>query len=94
MRKLGLYLKRLGKELGYTKNQWGKIAQYLVGADFGDIIKEHFGIETNYMSRLFGGKYKGKQWEVDVAGANGELAIVGEVKVTMTVDDIETFVAN
>ena len=92
--KVGAYIKRIGKQLGDTKNQWGKIAQYLVGADFNNLLKEHFGIDASYMAQLLKGTYDGKDWEIDVAGANGEIAVVGEVKATMTVKDIDAFVAN
>ena len=92
--KVGAYIKRIGKQLGDTKNQWGKIAQYLVGADFNNLLKERFGIDASYMAQLLKGTYDGKDWEIDVAGANGEIAVVGEVKATMTVTDIDTFVAN
>ena len=94
LKETGLYLKRLGKQLGEYKNQWGKIAQYLVGSDFDAILKESFGIDVTYWVKLYKGKYQDKEWEIDVAAANGDVAVVGEVKVTMSAKDIDTFVAN
>ena len=93
LKETGVYLKKLGAELGNVGNQWGKIAEYLVGADFRAILKERFDITVDFAARRFDGSYQGEDWEVDVAAANGEVAVVGEVKVTMTVKKIDKFVA-
>ena len=93
LKETGVYLKKLGSELGNVGNQWGKIAEYLVGADFRAILKERFNIAVDFAARRFDGSYRGEDWEVDVAAANGEVAVVGEVKVTMTVEKIDKFVA-
>ena len=85
-------IKNLGTEVGSIGNQWGKIAEYLVGSDFKSILKEQFGIVTDFSARNFDGNYQGEYWEVDIAAANGDIAVVGEVKVTMTVEKVEAFV--
>ena len=86
-------IKNLGTEVGSIGNQWGKIAEYLVGSDFKYILKEQFGIVTDFSARNFDGNYQGEDWEIDIAAANGDIAVVGEVKVTMTVEKVEAFVS-
>ena len=86
------YIKNLGTEVGSVGNQWGKIAEYLVGSDFKSILKEQFGIVTDFSARNIDGNYQGEYWEVDIAAANGDIAVVGEAKVTMTVEKVEAFV--
>ena len=92
LRETGKQLRRLGVEIGNVGNQWGKVAEYIVGADFRSILKERFGIEVDFAARKFDGSYKGEYWEIDVAAANGEVAVVGEIKVTMSVKKINAFV--
>ena len=94
LKETGVYLKNIGEELGHVGNQWGKVAEYLIGSDFDNILKQQFGIDVSYWVKLCKGKYQGKQWEIDVAAANGEVAVVGEVKVTMTAEKINEFVNN
>ena len=94
LKETGVYLKNIGEELGHVSNQWGKVAEYLIGSDFDNILKQRFDIDVSYWVKLCKGKYQGKQWEIDVAAANGEVAVVGEVKVTMTVKKINQFVNN
>ena len=89
----GVYVREIGKQVGDVGNQWGKIAEYLVAGDFGRILKERLGITIDHSAPSLSGSYQGKDWEVDVFAANGEIVLVGEVKLTLTMEAIDKFVA-
>ena len=88
----GEYVREIGKQVGDVGNLWGKIAEYLVAGDLGRILQQRFGIAIDHSSECLSGSYRGKKWEVDVFAANGEIALVGEVKLTLTVDAVDKFV--
>ena len=88
----GVYVREIGKQVGDVGNQWGKIAEYLVAGDFGRILRERFGITIDHSAPSLSGSYQGKDWEVDVFAANGEIVLVGEVKLTLTMEAIDKFV--
>ena len=85
-------LREVGKQVGDVGNLWGKIAEYLVAGDLARILKQRFGIAIDHSSECLNGSYQGKKWEVDVFAANGEIALVGEVKLTLTIDAVDKFV--
>ena len=85
-------LREVGKQVGDVGNLWGNIAEYLVAGDLGRILKQRFGIAIDHSSECLSGSYRGKKWEVDVFAANGEIALVGEVKLTLTVEAVDKFV--
>ena len=85
-------LQEVGRQVGDVGNQWGKIAEYLVAGDLGRILKQRFGITIDHSAECLSGSYQGKDWEVDVFAANGEIALVGEVKLTLTVEAVDKFV--
>ena len=88
----GEYVREIGKQVGDVGNLWGKIAEYLVAGDLGRILQQRFGIAIDHSSECLSGSYRGKKWEVDVFAANGEIALVGEVKLTLTVEAVDKFV--
>lgn len=90
----GEYVRELGRQIGDVGNQWGKIAEYLVAGDFAYILKERFGIKIDHSAERLSGSYQGREWEVDAFGANGEIALVGEVKLTLTMEAVDRFVNN
>ena len=61
--------------------------------DLANILKARFGISIDHSAPSLSGSYQGKDWEVDVCAANGELVLVGEVKLTLTVEAVDKFVA-
>ena len=85
-------LREVGKQVGDVGNLWGKIAEYLVAGDLGRILQQRFGIVIEHSSECLSGSYQGKKWEVDVFAANGEIALVGEVKLTLTMEAVDKFV--
>lgn len=90
----GIYVRELGKQIGDVGNQWGKVAEYLVASDFAPILKERFGFSIDYAAPSLKGSYQGKEWEVDAFAANGDIALVGEIKLTLTREAVDKFVNN
>ena len=88
----GEYVQEIGKQVGDVGNLWGKIAEYLVAGDLARILQQRFGIAIDHSSECLSGRYQGKKWEVDVFAANGEIALVGEVKLTLTIEAVDKFV--
>ena len=86
--------KQIGKQIGDVGNQWGSIAEYLVAGDFACILKDRFDITIDHSAPSLKGSYQGKEWEVDAFAANGDIALVGEVKLTLTIEAIDKFVNN
>ena len=90
----GKYVRELGKQIGDVGNQWGSIAEYLIAGDFARILKERFDITIDHSAPSLKGSYQGKEWEVDAFAANGDIALVGEVKLTLTTEAVDKFVNN
>ena len=90
----GKYVRELGKQIGDVGNQWGSIAEYLIAGDFARILKQRFDITIDHSAPSLKGSYQGKEWEVDAFAANGDIALVGEVKLTLTTDAVDKFVNN
>ncbi len=88
----GRYVRELGKQIGGVSNRCGDIAEYLVVGDFLNIVRQHFGIVIERSIRGLNGKYQGRHWEVDAFATNDDVVIIGEVKLTLTADDIDKFV--
>ena len=89
----GQQLREVGKQIGYIGNQWGKVAEYLLMSDLGRIIKARFGIVVDRCQANTWGNYQGKRWEIDALATNREFAVVVEIKVTLTKEDVDKFVA-
>ena len=94
LRTTGEYVREIGKQIGDVGNQWGSIAEYLVAGDFARILKDRFDITIDHSAPSLKGSYQGKEWEVDAFAANGDIALVGEVKLTLTIEAIDKFVNN
>ena len=90
----GKYVRELGKQIGDVGNQWGSIAEYLIAGDFARILKQRFDITIDHSAPSLKGSYQGKEWEVDAFAANGDIALVGEVKLTLTTEAVAKFVNN
>ena len=90
----GKYVRELGKQIGDVGNQWGSIAEYLIAGDFARILKDRFDITIDHSAPSLKGSYQGKEWEVDAFAANGDIALVGEVKLTLTTEAVDKFVNN
>ena len=94
LKAVGRYVRELGKQIGDVGNQWGSIAEYLIASDFARILQERFDITIDHSAPSLKGSYQGKEWEVDAFAANGEIALVGEVKLTLTIEAVDKFVNN
>ncbi len=90
----GKYVRELGKQIGDVGNQWGSIAEYLIAGDFAHILKQRFDITIDHSAPSLSGSHQGKDWEVDVFAANGDIVLVGEVKLTLTIEAVDKFVSN
>ena len=89
----GKYVRELGKQIGDVGNQWGSIAEYLIAGDFAHILKQRFDITIDHSAPSLSGSHQGKDWEVDVFAANGDIVLVGEVKLTLTIEAVDKFVS-
>ena len=94
LRTTGEYVREIGKQIGDVGNQWGSIAEYLVAGDFACILKDRFDLTIDHSAPSLKGSYQGKEWEVDAFAANGDIALVGEVKLTLTIEAIDKFINN
>ena len=83
---------KLIRKLSKGEDQWGRIAEALVGGDLINIMQKRFAITLDDVSLRTRGKYDGKQWEIDIIGVNGDVVVVIEVKTTLSIDDTKYFI--
>ena len=83
---------KLTRKLSKGEDQWGKIAESLVGGQLVKIMQKRFGIILDDVSLRTRGKFNKKQWEIDVIGVNGDVAVVVEVKTSLHTDDTTNFI--
>ena len=67
--------------------QWGKLMEELVTGDFVRLLKDR-NIEVETIARNM--EIKGKA-EFDIIATNGDCIVVCEVKTTLTMRDVESF---
>lgn len=85
---------RLTRKLSKGENQWGKIAESLVGGELIDIMRERFGIVLDDVALHMKGTHNDKKWEIDVIGVNSDLVVIVEVKTTLSTSDTKEFIRN
>ena len=85
---------RLTRKLSKDEGQWGKIAEALVHGELIGLMQERFGVTLDDVSLRMGGKYNGKQWEIDVVGVNSDLVVIVEVKTTLAISNTKEFIRN
>ena len=85
---------KLTRKLSKDEGQWGKIAESLVRGELIGLMKERFGVVLDDVSLRMGGKYNGKQWEIDVVGVNSDIVVIVEVKTTLNTNNTTEFIHN
>ena len=83
---------KLIRKLSKGEDQWGRIAESLVGGELIKIMQKRFAVTLDDVSLRTKGEYDGKQWEIDIIGVNGDVVVVVEVKTTLSVDDTKYFI--
>ena len=89
--KVDSQLEELGKQIGGANNRWGKIVEELVAGDLSAIISKHLNGQAHILSTRV--RPDDRSWEIDVLATNGDIAVPAEVKTTLSIDDIDRFVA-
>ena len=90
-RKIDAQIEELGKQIGGANNRWGKIVEELVAGDLSAIISTHLNGQAHILSTRV--RPDDRSWEIDVLATNGDIAVPAEVKTTLSIDDIDRFVA-
>ena len=85
---------KLTRKLSRGENQWGKIAESLVGGELIILMKERFGVILDDVALHMKGTYNNKQWEIDVIGVNSDIVVIVEVKTTLSTSDTKEFISN
>jgi Holliday junction resolvase-like predicted endonuclease len=86
------FTKRMNKLEDLFKGQWGKLVESLVEGDLINLLNQK-EIKVNETSTRVRGIHKGKEYEFDIIAENGEEIVVVEVKSTLGVDDIKSFLS-
>ena len=90
-RKIDAQIEELGKQIGGANNRWGKIVEELVAGDLSAIISTHLNGQAHILSTRV--RPDDRSWEIDVLATNGDIAVPAEVKTTLSIEDIDRFVA-
>ena len=72
--------------------QWGKLMESLVAGDLIRLFQERNIQVQRTLPNVTGRHADGKVWELDIVAVNGEEIIVVEVKTTLRVEDIRSFI--
>ena len=83
--------KRFKKLEELFTGQWGKLIEALVQGDFKRILKTR-GIEIQDVAHNIEGRYKNKNYEFDIMATNGDLVVLCEVKTTLKLNDVKSFI--
>lgn len=82
--------RRLKKAEGLFTTQWGKLMESLVEGDLVPLLRER-GIDVTDTMQRVTGRRNGEHYEFDIVAANGEEAVVVEVKTTLRPEDVADF---
>ena len=72
--------------------QWGKLMESLVAGDLIRLFQERKIQVQRTLPNVTGRHADGRVWEIDIVAVNGEEIIVVEVKTTLRVEDIRSFI--
>ena len=72
-------------------SQWGRLMESLVEGDIIRILNER-GIKVQDTSTRRKGSYEGENYEYDIIAHNGKETVIIEVKTTLKVSDVKSFV--
>jgi Holliday junction resolvase-like predicted endonuclease len=86
------FTKRMNKLEDLFKGQWGKLVESLVEGDLINLLNQK-EIKVNETATRVRGIHKGKEYEFDIIAENGEEIVVVEVKSTLGVDDVKSFLS-
>ncbi|MFZ1457919.1 MAG: hypothetical protein WAT46_17880, partial [Saprospiraceae bacterium] len=72
-------------------SQWGRLMESLVEGDIIRILNER-GIKVQDTSTRRKGSYEGENYEYDIIAHNGKETVIIEVKTTLKVSDVKSFI--
>ncbi len=73
-------------------SQWGKLIESLVKGDLVNILKNR-GIDVHDTSERRKGNHEGENYEFDIIAHNGTEIVIVEVKTTLRVNDVKSFLS-
>ena len=83
--------KKVKEAFDLFTSQWGRLMESLVEGDIIRIFKER-GIKVQDTSTRRKGSYQGENYEFDIIAHNGKETVIIEVKTTLRVSDVKSFI--
>ena len=85
--------KKVKEAFDLFTSQWGRLMESLVEGDIIRIFNER-GIKVQDTSTRRKGSYQGENYEFDIIAHNGKETVIIEVKTTLRVSDVKSFIKN
>lgn len=82
--------KKIKEAFELFTSQWGKLMESLVEGDIIRIFNER-GVRVHDTSTRRKGNYNGENYEFDIIAHNGNETVIIEVKTTLRVNDVKSF---
>ena len=83
--------KKVKEAFDLFTSQWGRLMESLVEGDINRIFNER-GIKVQDTSTRRKGSYQGENYEFDIIAHNGKETVIIEVKTTLRVSDVKSFI--
>ena len=83
--------KKVKEAFDLFTSQWGRLMESLVEGDIIRIFNER-GIKVQDTSTRRKGSYQGENYEFDIIAHNGKETVIIEVKTTLRVSDVKSFI--
>ena len=84
--------KKINEANALFTSQWGKLIESLVKGDLVNILKNR-GIDVHDTSERRKGNHEGENYEFDIIAHNGTEIVIVEVKTTLRVNDVKSFLS-
>ena len=84
--------KKINEANALFTSQWGKLIESLVKGDLVNILKNR-GIDVHDTSERRKGNHEGENYEFDIIAHNGSEIVIVEVKTTLRVNDVKSFLS-
>ena len=84
--------KKINEANALFTSQWGKLIESLVRGDLVNILKNR-GIDVHDTSERRKGNHEGENYEFDIIAHNGTEIVIVEVKTTLRVNDVKSFLS-
>ncbi|MGB3197065.1 MAG: hypothetical protein WBB17_04990 [Saprospiraceae bacterium] len=82
--------KKINEANALFTSQWGKLIESLVKGDLVNILKNR-GVDVHDTSERRKGNHEGENYEFDIIAHNGSEIVIVEVKTTLRVNDVKSF---